>query len=346
MTANRCHCTLVRVFLFLSIPLWAQAGDAPEAAPRLSLPIQCDMGRDCHIQNYVDDDPGPGFRDYACGSLGYDGHKGTDFRLPNLEWMERGVPVLAAAAGRVRAVRDEMPDISIREPGQLRRVKNREAGNSVAIVHGGGWETQYAHMRLGSIRVKPGDRVAKGQVIGLVGLSGKTEFPHVHLSVRYKGRTVDPFKGLEPDDDCGPGRAALWSEETLRRLPYTPTGLLQAGFYDDRPSTEVIDSGRALHYRPTADAKAIVFWVDLFGVHEGDREQFRLTGPGGGLLAQRQGDIPRGKVHWISYIGKRRAFSDWPAGRYRAEYRLLRPDEGGERREVLKVVRSFSIGEQ
>jgi hypothetical protein len=141
------------------------------AAVELGLPVDCTPGRDCFIQNYVDNDPGPGRRDYACGPLSYDGHVGTDFRVPDRAAMLRGVAVVAAAPGVVRATRDGMADISIRETGR-EAVAGREAGNSVLIDHGDGWETQYSHLRRDSVRVHPGDRVKAGAVLGLIGLSG------------------------------------------------------------------------------------------------------------------------------------------------------------------------------
>jgi len=45
---------------------------------QLGLPIDCEPGKDCWILRYVDHDPGPGVRDYMCGALTGDGHKGTD----------------------------------------------------------------------------------------------------------------------------------------------------------------------------------------------------------------------------------------------------------------------------
>src|SRR5215831_9272833 len=87
----------------------AGVGAENTGAPQFALPIDCQIGKTCIVQNYVDHEPGPAARDYRCGSLTYDGHKGTDIRIPDRSLFERGVAVLAAASGRVRALRDGMP---------------------------------------------------------------------------------------------------------------------------------------------------------------------------------------------------------------------------------------------
>src|SRR3990167_4003312 len=157
------------------------AADAPGAgtggadgALRLDLPIDCEPGRTCWIVNYVDHDPTDGVRDYACGAATYNDqpgnrHKGTDFSIGDLGAMRRGVAVVAAATGVVRGVRDGMADVNFRRT-DAETLKGRECGNGVMLTHDGGWQTQYCHMRGGSIAVKKGDRVAAGQRLGLVGL--------------------------------------------------------------------------------------------------------------------------------------------------------------------------------
>ena len=75
-------------------------------------------------------------------------------------------------------------------------VKGRGCGNSVAVNHGGGWETYYCHLRRGSLTVRRDQRVEKGDKLGFVGSSGLAEFPHVHLGVRKDGKVIDPFVGL------------------------------------------------------------------------------------------------------------------------------------------------------
>src|ERR1700742_3786963 len=66
----------------------------------LGMPVGCEIGQTCYVQNYVDDDPSQSSRDYKCGTLTYDGHNGTDFRLPSLAAQRSGVDVRAAASGR------------------------------------------------------------------------------------------------------------------------------------------------------------------------------------------------------------------------------------------------------
>src|SRR4051812_19383598 len=117
----------------------------------LELPLNCRFGENCFVQQYFDHDPGPGGADFRCGPMSYDGHDGTDLRLPSLAEQQRGVEIIAAASGVVRGMRDGMDDISIRVAG-FESVKGRECGNGVVLVHPGGWETQYCHMAKGSLR--------------------------------------------------------------------------------------------------------------------------------------------------------------------------------------------------
>ena len=105
----------VGVFALSAALLPAPAVAEEPVLPPLGLPVACEIGRTCMIQNYFDHDPGAEAEDYACGDLVYDAHRGTDFRVPDLAAMADGVPVVAAAAGRVRAVRDAMPDIDAQQ---------------------------------------------------------------------------------------------------------------------------------------------------------------------------------------------------------------------------------------
>ena len=338
----QCDGQLLSVLVFVLLvqsPGWAE----PKASTlQLALPVECDRNTGCLIQNYFDHDSGPGFADHTCGSLGYNRHDGIDFRLKNLSVMHSGVAVRAAAPGRVRAIRDEMPDVSIREPGQLTAIAGREAGNSVAIRHAGGWETQYSHLKRGSIRVAPGDDVEAGEVLGLVGLSGMTEFPHLHLSVRYEGEPVDPFVGVDQNFECGDETTPLWGPEALSYLSYRPTAVIQAGFAGKRPEVQEIESGGDGVQSIDADADAIAFWVEVYGVQPGDKHVMTIFDPAGRVLAHRRQELPKAQATLFRYIGKKRQGGHWTAGPYRAEFNLYRSFAGQET-SIVELSREIEV---
>jgi murein DD-endopeptidase MepM/ murein hydrolase activator NlpD len=93
-----------------------------------------------------------------------------------------GRDVLAVADAPVVAVIDGLPD---QPPGKMPSgIAIEEAdGNSIVLDLGGGRYALYAHLRAGSITVKPGDPVKRGQAIARVGNSGNTLAPHLHFHV-------------------------------------------------------------------------------------------------------------------------------------------------------------------
>ena len=316
----------------------AAAPAIAQEAPRLGLPIACVPGETCWIVNYVDDDPGPEARDYTCGPQTYNGHSGTDFAIRDLAEMRRGVRVLASAPGIVRRLRDGVGDVSVRElaPGAI---KGRECGNGVVIDHGGGWETQYCHLRKGSIRVRNADRVQRGDALGLVGLSGETEFPHVHLTVRHAGSTIDPFLGLAPANTCALGEAPLWEPDTMGQLAYRPAAIYNAGLSGVLVKFSDVRAGN--HGPPVArTAEAVVFWIDVFGLRIGDDLVLRVIGPDGTTIVQRKQTFSRNRARQFAAIGKRRGASEWPTGAYVGEAVISRT---GTQAMPLRISRSERV---
>ncbi len=317
----------------LALSIWLAAlvfapAAAAQAPPRLELPVDCEIGAACVVQNYVDQDPGPGARDHTCGPLSYDGHKGTDIRVPGEPEMAAGVAVLAAAPGVVRALRDGETDRAGSQAGA-------DAGNAVVVDHGGGWESQYSHLRRGSVAVAVGERVEAGARLGLIGWSGRAEFPHVEFALRYRDRAIDPFTGQAAGSGCGHAPAPMWSPAAQAALAYRAGGLLRAGFAADAPDLAAALDG-AYDAGPDAQAPALVFWAVAWGLREGDRETIRLIGPDRRILAEAIGALPRNKAQRLRYIGKKRPANGFPPGRYRGEYRVTR---GGEIvAEVFRIV--------
>lgn len=292
---------------------------APVQAGAFSMefPVDCTLNDTCFIQQFMDRDPTGGVSDFTCGPLSYDGHKGTDIALPTLRAMQGGVTVRAAAAGVVKGVRDGMPDISRRDPAAP-PLAGRDCGNGVVIDHGDGWETQYCHMARGSMRHKAGDQIATGDTLGLIGLSGNTEFPHLHISVRKDGAEVDPF---DPDGTtaCGEGPVpALWADP----IAYTPGGLIGAGFADHVPQWEAVKAGLAQPpLAPTAPA--LVLWAQYFGLRQGDGLRFHISGPQGTVLEETV-SVDRQQAQGFRAVGKTLRAPNWAAGTYEGRITLIR----------------------
>lgn len=291
-------------------------GQSAGADPFLSLPMDCTLGEDCHIQQFVDRDPGAGATDFRCGPLSYDGHRGTDFALPTLADQARGVAVLAAAPGRVIGLRDGMADILQTGP-EAPDVTGRECGNGVVIDHGEGWQTQYCHLARGSITVSEGESVPAGHPIGRVGLSGQTQFPHLHLTLRRDGEVVDPFAPTgtatcDPDPDD-----SLW----LSPPAYQPGALIGAGFSTSVPEYDAIKAG--LPEAELARAAPLVLWGYLFGGQAGDVLHIAARGPGGSVFDHAL-RLERTQAQLFRAAGLRAPDRGWPAGAYRGTLTLTR----------------------
>ena len=309
---------MMRRFAFVSGYLVAQAAYA--GPPELVLPLDCTLGQTCYIEDYVDSDPGPGQRDFTCGLKSRDGHRGTDIVLQSFEAIKDGVRVLAAAPGRVAAMRDGMVDRAI-TAGTMETIKNRECGNAVRIDHGDGWQTMYCHMRQGSVAVRQGDIVAAGTALGLVGLSGLTNIPHVHLTVLKDGETVDPFAPA-PANACGaPQEDTLWQDDPPQ---YHEAGLFTAGFSSAVPSFEEVQSGAARAPEIEADAP-LVLHGHVFYAETGDVLEFSATGPEGEVLSHRE-ILRDPQLQLFRAFGRKAPAGGWPTGAYRGYVRLLRGD--------------------
>lgn len=91
-----------------------------------------------------------------------------------------GTPIIAAADGRVTRVG-----------------RNGGMGKTVVIDHGYGFVTRYAH--LSDYKVKRGQRVSRGEVIGLMGSTGYSTGPHLHYEVLRNGKSLNPMNHILND---------------------------------------------------------------------------------------------------------------------------------------------------
>tara|TARA_R110002049_G_scaffold24114_4_gene85685 strand:+ start:3798 stop:4754 length:957 start_codon:yes stop_codon:yes gene_type:complete len=293
----------------------------PATAGEFSLisPINCDLNGPCYIQQYVDHDASENASDFTCSGLSYDGHKGTDFALATYDMIAQGVNVLASAAGTVAGLRDGMEDVQFTNENAL-GIDGRECGNGVVLRHDNGWETQYCHLRKGSIAVTEGQEVTAGEVLGQVGMSGRAAFPHVHLSVRRDGEVVDPF---DPDGSivCGaPETDTLWASPPL----YRPGGIISVGAAAGIPDFSEIRANTVQLPDPHSDA--LVIYAFLFGSQKDDVMSLKLSGPEG-VVVQSDVELTRTQAQSFRAVGKKLRDDRWPAGTYHGSATLLRKGE-------------------
>src|SRR5436190_6109596 len=106
-------------------------------------------------------------------------HAGLDFAAP------QGTPIYATANGTIIVSGN----------------KGNGYGNHVVINHGYGYETLYGHMV--KVKLSPGQKVSRGEVIGWVGSTGKSTGPHCHYEVHKNGNKIDPvyffYNDLSPE---------------------------------------------------------------------------------------------------------------------------------------------------
>lgn len=305
------------------------SGAQAARVPPLGLPIDCTLGTDCFVQQWPDMDAGDGVADPFCGSASYDGHDGVDIRIESMKDVASGTPVVASADGRVRGVRDGMADHLVETPADRAAIEGRECGNGVVISHGDGVETQYCHMRKGSIVVETGDEVKAGQTLGDVGASGLAQFPHVHLSVRVDGRKFDPVSGraLDGGGGCiGPDAmaATMFTPQAAAELPKQSTAILDMGLAGGPVDYDALVIAGAPP-APAAGAPMTLLWGWFINLKEGDVIASTLIDPEGReFFANEAKPLDRNKASYSLFGGRKRPLS---AGTWTASLTVLRDGE-------------------
>jgi hypothetical protein len=116
--------------------------------------------------------------------LGPDGNSYHGDESKNASYYAYGASIHAAADGRVTAIQDGIAENVPHSPRMATPINIKTiAGNYVIEDLGGGRYALYAHLIPGSVRVKPGDHIIQGQVIGRLGNSGNSSEPHLHFQV-------------------------------------------------------------------------------------------------------------------------------------------------------------------
>ena len=171
------------------------------------------------ITNYVDQDATTGIKDYNCGTVTYDGHRGTDIATgpyPFYKMDNNQVEVIAAAPGTIIDKSDGYFDRNC--------VMNTDTANYIIIQHADGSLALYWHMKKFSLTSKIiGQTVAVGEFLGVVGSSGDATGPHLHFEVwasTLSSSLNDPYAGT-----CNLLNSTTW---WTTQKPYTEPAVLKA----------------------------------------------------------------------------------------------------------------------
>jgi murein DD-endopeptidase MepM/ murein hydrolase activator NlpD len=145
---------------------------------KLSLPFKGEWfvfwGGDTPVQNYHQDAPNQRFA-FDIVKIGAEGKSHRNDGQKNEDYYAFGQEIIAPADGVVTYVVDGVQD---NVPGEMNRMF--VPGNLVIIKHSEGEYSLFAHFKQNSIRAKVGDKVNKGQIIGLCGNSGNSSEAHLH----------------------------------------------------------------------------------------------------------------------------------------------------------------------
>lgn len=103
--------------------------------------------------------------------------------------MHKGEDLVGARNANIMATAD----------GKVKLVDNKRGfGNYLVLDHGNGVETIYAHLK--SVKVNPGDRVKRGDLVAIQGDTGRATGEHLHYEVRVNGTSLDPKKFINAGD--------------------------------------------------------------------------------------------------------------------------------------------------
>lgn len=223
------------------------------------------------ISNFVDQAIGSGIMDYSCGARSYNGHQGTDFFLWPFPWLKMDnnqVRVVAGAPGTIVYRTDGNYDRSC--------TVNNNLWNAIYVQHADGSIAWYGHLKNGSVTSKSvGAGVVQGEYLGVVGSSGSSTGPHLHMEVYdASGNLIDPYQG-----SCNALNLSSW---WASQRPYYDSAVnrLMTGsapaFFPSCPGAETTNEKTAFRYGQPAYFTA--FYRDQLS---SQTSQYRILRPNG-----------------------------------------------------------------
>jgi len=186
------------------------------------------------------------------------------------------LPVLAVAEGTVVSVESNIADNGIGEVNL-----DRNWGNHVLVHHAPGLYSLVAHLARGTVKVVVGQWVTRGQVLGLVGNSGRSPEPHLHFQLQAKPEMGAPTLPCRFDDVVSVSREMLRLERTL--LPSEGASARNLEPDEEMHAYFAFAHGARWSYRVRSDVEQVVCDADVYGrlrIQSKDREATLFYGKG------------------------------------------------------------------
>ena len=305
---------MVRTCQIIAVVIALLAIPAKANAIELLFPVACHLMTDCWITDHVDLDQGLSrSEDYMCGDKASDNNKSTHISLANRKAASNIFPVMASANGTV---------IKAQNVGGF-------CGEHVVIQHDDHWETSYCHLKEASVKIRKGQTVARGDVIGEIGLSGLTEWPHLSFAVTRNGMVFDPFSGRSTLEGCHTKSQPLW--EGGFNPPYEPAHVTDIGFTVGR----VAERDIALGNMPDIDridvkTPQLSVWAMLMNIKRNDQITMILENPDEKVINKIQISVEDDKNIFPIYFVTRRKDFLWPSGYYKGSVTITRDLNGSD----------------
>ncbi len=310
------------IFILFSVLLSAShASDV--AVPKLKFPLDCELGQTCWIARYVNHASDEGRKDYTCGDRSQIGHKGTDIMLADIGEMQRGVNVLAATNGVVKFLRDGVPNEFATQENRKEKSKIG-LGNVIGIEHSSGFITLYAHMMPNSLTVKKGQTVKAGQILGKVGLSGLTEYPHMHFGLMKDNVVYDPFNSKKMAEACDIQKTESAWEDT----PFYKSMTLLPPFFTSKPINRQSQWQAPPNTLP-ANSRTLFLNGRTFGAQAGDRWLMKIIRPDGMIASERTSTLDKSQQSYRRYSGIRRPEGGFMPGIWEGKILVIRQAKNG-----------------
>lgn len=240
------------------------------------------------ISNFVDDNNAypDQLLDYNCGARTYDqsggyNHQGTDLFIWPFAWHkvdDDDVEIVAGAAGVIISKSDGNYDRNCSFGGGT--------WNAVYVRHADGSVAWYGHMKNGSLTAKSvGQSVAVGEYLGIVGSSGNSTGPHLHLELYDNtGKLVDPWAGA-----CNSRNTDSWWQS---QRPYYDSAINALRTHDAPPVWQTCPQPATINAQDQFTAGQLVYYAAYYRDQlQGQLSTYEVLRPDGSVWQQWTGSL-------------------------------------------------------